>query len=400
VSDALPEYPLDMYRSRYAKAKAIMEEKNLDGLFISGEENVFYFTGLRIFNPWISYPRPSFAFLPRNSEPILLVQENHLRHAQLSSWIRDVRYYQELTGPPANMIEKILRDSGMRPDRIGAEIGYEQRINMPPATFRQVESGLRSNFVDASSLLWKMRMIKSKEEINSIRQACDILGQAYTEAYEAVREGMTEWELAASVRAAMCKRGSERISFLSMTTSTDPGTTDSGKMVQHTRSLMTKPPSQQRVIRKGDVVWIDSGAVFKGYNSDYSRMVVLGKPTERQLRTYQLVQRITRKCVEEMKSGVKCSEIVKVCNQELKLAGSTVTFDYGRIGHGIGLLSTEPPHIGSYDDTIIEPNMVLTIEPGIITDYGSFHLEENLVVTESGKPEVLSISAGTMKTGF
>ena len=400
MSDALPEYPLEMYRSRYAKSKALMEEMNLDGLFISGEENIFYFTGVRIFNPWTSYPRPSFAVLPKNSEPILLVQENHLLHAQLSSWIKDVRYYQELNGPPATTIAQIVRDSGMQIGRIGAEIGYEQRINMPLAAFRQVEAELHSDFLDAAALLWRMRMIKSKEEIFSIRRACEILGEAYSEAYQAVREGMTESELAASLRSAICKREAEKPAFLSMNTSSDLGQgSNSGKMVQHTRSLMTKPPSQ-RVLRKGDVVWIDSGAVYKGYNSDYSRMVVLGKPTERQLRTYRLVQRITRKCVEEMKPGVKCSEIVKVCNQELRLAGSNVTFDYGRIGHGVGLLLTEPPHIGSYDDTIIEPNMVLTIEPGIITDYGSFHLEENLLITENGEPEVLSVSAETMKTGF
>ena len=400
MSDALPEYPLDMYRSRYEKAKSIMEEQNLDGLFISGEENVFYFTGLRIFNPWTSYPRPSFAFLPKNSEPILLVHENHLLHAQLCSWIRDIRYYPELTGPPAVTIAQILRESGMRIDRIGAEIGYEQRINMPPAIFLKVETELHSDFLDASSLLWRMRMIKSKEEIFSIRRACEILGQAYAEAYQAVREGMTESELAASVRSAMCKRGADRPAFLSMNTASDSGHYSSpGKMVQHTRSLMTKPPSQ-RVLRKGDVVWIDSGAAYKGYNSDYSRMVVLGTPTDRQLRTYRLVQRITQKCVDEMKPGVKCSEIVNVCNRELKLAGSSVIFDKGRIGHGLGLLLTEPPHIGSYDDTIIEPNMVLTIEPGMITDYGSFHLEENLLITENGKPEVLSVSADTMNTGF
>jgi Xaa-Pro aminopeptidase len=138
---------------------------------------------------------------------------------------------------------------------------------------------------------------------------------------------------------------------------------------------------------------------IKGYNSDYSRMMILGKSTERELRTYRLVQRVTRKCVDEMKRGVKCSEIVQMCNKELKLAGSDVTFDRGRIGHGLGLLLTEPPHIGSYDDTVIEPNMVLTIELGIITDYGCFHLEENLLITENG-PEVLSLSADTMRTGF
>jgi Xaa-Pro aminopeptidase len=61
---------------------------------------------------------------------------------------------------------------------------------------------------------------------------------------------------------------------------------------------------------------------------------------------------------------------------------------------------TEPPDIGLYDDTIIEPNMVLAIEPGIIANYGSFHLEENVLVNEAGEPEILSVPTGSIKTGF
>ena len=76
----------------------------------------------------------------------------------------------------------------------------------------------------------------------------------------------------------------------------------------------------------------------------------------------------------------------------MKLAGLDVAFDRGRIGHGIGLLLTEPPHIGPYDHTVLEPNMVLAIEPGIVTDYGTFNVEENVRIMESGEPEILTPS--------
>jgi len=116
-----------------------MGEMGIDGLFISGEENMFYFTGIRFFTPWTSYPRPSFAALPREGEPILLVQENHLTHGRLASWVKDVRDYPELNGPPAETVAGIIEDAGLKGRRIGAEIGYEQRINMPVETFLRVQ---------------------------------------------------------------------------------------------------------------------------------------------------------------------------------------------------------------------------------------------------------------------
>jgi Xaa-Pro aminopeptidase len=137
MSDALPEYPLQMYRARYERARKLMEEMKFDGLFISGEENMFYFTGVRVYTAWTTYSRPFFAILPKDTDPILLCQENRLLHTRLSTWIKDIRHYEELNGPPAAAITQIIRDSGIR-GKIGAELGYEQRINMPLATFRLV----------------------------------------------------------------------------------------------------------------------------------------------------------------------------------------------------------------------------------------------------------------------
>lgn len=388
--DSLIEFPASVYIERFKRVKDLMEEGGIDGLFLTSEENVFYFSGVRFFSPGVSYTRPSFLLLPRDSDPILLVHENHVTHARLSSWIRDVRGYSEMNAAPIDSITQMFRDAGVIDGRIASELGYEQRINMPYNAFRKIEKSLKNEFVDGSSVIWKVRMKKDQEEIESIRMACEILGRAYRETFEKLEPGMSEHEVASSIKSAICRFGGERPSFLVLNVANDFSDHRAERDVSpHTLALMTRPPTDKK-LRSGDLIWIDSGAVYRGYNCDFSRIFILGRLSERQRKMYRLVKQLTRDCISIIRAGIKCSEIVKFCNNWLKNAGLSISFEHGRIGHGVGLLVTEPPHIGIYDDTIIEPGMVLTIEPGIVTDYGTFHLEENIVVKDSDEPEIIS----------
>jgi Xaa-Pro aminopeptidase len=96
-----------------------------------------------------------------------------------------------------------------------------------------------------------------------------------------------------------------------------------------------------------------------------------------------------------VRPGVRASEIARFCYGRLEELDFPITSSIARlavrIGHGVGLNLTEPPHIGVHDDTSLEPGMVITLEPGVATEWGTFHIEENVVVTEDG-PEVLSDS--------
>ncbi|MEM3906804.1 MAG: Xaa-Pro peptidase family protein [Nitrososphaerota archaeon] len=388
--ESLIEFPRSMYIERSKKVRDLLMDSGIDALFLTNEENIFYFSGVRFFPPGVSYTRPSFLVLPRDSDPILLVHENHLMHAKLSTWIKDVRSYSEMNAAPLDSIIQMFKDSGVLNSKIAAELGYEQRINMPYITFRNLEMKISNQFIDGSHIIWRLRMKKMGEEIDCIKTACRILGKAYRELFESIVPGMSELEVASLMRATICRLGGERPSFIVLSTAIDSNTHQGiSEFSPHTLSLMTRPPLDRR-IKSGELIWIDSGVVYKGYNSDFSRIFVLGKPSDRQARMYKLVKQLTRECISFIRPGVKCSDVVKFCNKWLKSSGLDVSFEHGRIGHGVGLLVTEPPHIGIYDDTTIEPGMVLTIEPGITTDYGTFHLEENIVVRETGEPEIIS----------
>lgn len=147
---------------------------------------------------------------------------------------------------------------------------------------------------------------------------------------------------------------------------------------------------RDRVVEAGDMVWIDMGANFRGYYSDFSRAAILGRATASQLAMQERIADVTRIGMESLRPGVTAGEVAARCDREMAKRG--LTFSLGvRYGHGMGLAITEPPHIGTYDHTTISAGMVLTMEPGTWNAEGRFHIEENFVVTDSG-PRRLSMA--------
>lgn len=117
---------------------------------------------------------------------------------------------------------------------------------------------------------------------------------------------------------------------------------------------------------------------------------------------YEIVDKITKTCVEAIRPGIKASDLSRLCNIEFEKAGIKEIWGEGdcssphsnraqRIGHGIGMANTEPPHIALFDHTVIKAGMVITIEPTIAMNYGHFNIESDVLVTEDGN-EVLSVA--------
>lgn len=149
------------------------------------------------------------------------------------------------------------------------------------------------------------------------------------------------------------------------------------------------------IIQSGSVLFIDGGCIYNEYWSDMSRMAVLGKPSDKQVKMHKLFREATERHIEMVRPGVKASDIAKACKKFIRDAGLT-SWGVGRMGHGIGLNFTEPPSVMLTDDTPLEEGMVLTIEPGTILPYGIFCLEEVIAVTDDGF-EVLSTANKDLK---
>ncbi len=365
---AYMRFTINEYKSRYERVQRKLDEKNLDGLFITEGGNFTYFSGgTRDF----SYSRPHILLLPRKGEPIAVVQNFPSWNRIREIWFDDVRVYDTMLGLPLDMVVKAMQDCGMADGTVGAELGYEQRLGISMrdyTTLRETLSGV--DFVDAADVFWDIRMIKSPEEIARHRRACWITAHAYEVLFPSLYEGMSEREIVDRfLRLQMVIGGYEPWAFINSGKENYQG--DGGG------------PTNRR-IGKGDQVWVDGGCSYRGYSSDFCCAGTVGPPSTEQKLMQQMVEDITRTIVAAVKPGMKACDIDAVNSVEWKKRGydyDKINWGGGRIGHGLGF---EPPHIASYDKTIIRPGMVFTIEPGINTEYGCYQAEMDITITADG----------------
>ena len=377
------EFPREEYERRCHAAQAQMGAAGLGGLFITAEANLNYFTGHRHFAPWTTFTRPEICLLPRAGEPILILQGFLEADARRDSWVRDIRPYTPLAGAPVDLIRDVAEKLGLGRGRWGAELGSEQRLGLSYQDFLAIQRALpQATFVDASDILWRLRAIKSPAELEAMRRAAQIAAQAYDHAFGTARAGMSEKAFAALLAEAIVRAGGE-VGFIMAT---------SGR---GNYDRVAGMPTDRR-LERGDMLWIDLGVVSNGYWSDHCRAAVVGPPSEEQRRNWDQVVQVTRKGVEAIRPGVPVRAVVEACNAEAKRLGLEFTFAAGRLGHGMGLMSTEPPHVAGYDPTVLEPGMVVTVEPGWVLEHGAYICEENVAVTADGH-EALTVTSRALR---
>lgn len=379
-----PTIAYEEYARRLERLRGLMHEKKLNGLLVGTGMNLAYFSGYP--SPSKSGSRPFFLILPVAGDPIFIVQSGRRAEALRFSWIRDVRDYGELSRVPVGMIRDGLGECGMLGGTLALELGFEQSLDVPYLEFLRLQEGLRgTTIVDASEILWRLRMIKSEAEQLCLQQACQILSEAYAAAFAEAHGGQTERCLARFLRAYFDQAGAGE-SFILIT---------SGR---GNYDLATKPPEDRR-IQRGDLVWVDAGCTVCGYWSDFSRAAVVGRASSEQLRAQEAIHRLTWEAIGKVRPGAKVSDLARLCTAGIHKLTFPITSSISglasRAGHGLGLNVTEAPHIAESDQTTLEPGMVITIEPGVATEYGTFHIEENILVTESGC-EVLSKAPRTL----
>lgn len=366
-------FPYSEYTQRWHRAQEVMRKNDLDALLITEPFNYHYFSGS---TPSFSYARCNVMVIPQERKPVIIAHEFVEESTQRETWVKDIRLYENLIEGHIPEIINVFQDLALDDGRIGAEMGFEQRLGLSYNDFQAMKHKLSHvTFADASSLFWELRMVKSTAEIQCARKACHITSEAFHVCFESITTGMTEKEIGDIFTSTITKLGG-----------THPWCfINSGP---YNYDVISGAPTNHQV-HKGNILWIDGGCNYLGYNSDFCRIAAIGKPSEKQQAMYSKTLQLTDLCIKSVKPRVTASDIAHICAFELERLGLELTFRAGRLGHGIGLMLTEPPHIANYDSTILEPGMIITIEPGFVTDYGVFQAEENVLVTPEGF-EILS----------
>jgi Xaa-Pro aminopeptidase len=370
--------PGEEYASRIQRVRKLMAGCGFDALLVATGPNLYYLTGYPCGR---SVSRPFVLVLPQSGEPVFIVHTGREIEAQRISWVRDVRTYHRLSHAPTEAIKQTFLDRGIDAgSRIGVELGHEMYMDLLVADFLTLKTRLRGvRFEDAGPMLWKARFVKSAWEVENIRQACRTTAKAYEETFPQVREGMMEGDVAQLMLGGMMKRGG---GTPALTITSGEGNYD----------LASRGPWPRRLVR-GDMVWMDAFCTVKGYWSDFSRAGVIGGASQKQADMQKRLHEITMLGVGMVKPDVPVRDIAACCNAQLRKLGFPVTSCISdlasRIGHGQGLVTTEQPSVAEDDEAVLEPGMVITMEPSVATIYGIFHVEENVLVTNTGH-EVLT----------
>lgn len=386
-----PEYamfPTEEYLARIAKARALMEVKGIDALLLTAKENVVYFSGIRTIG-WISKHRPMGIVIPRDAgKPVVaIIPESLYDVSYNSSWIDEIRPWggwrrTDAVSDPITGFVNAFKELGVENGTIGFELGYGQRIAMSQDDYTALRNQTTSaTIVDASDLLWDVRMIKSPLEVEAIRKVCDATNKAFARGFASLKAGMTERELAGNIMSELALETHEIPGFLMVR---------SGQL----KYGMINVSPFEKPMQPGDLVVVDVGANYNYYWSDFMRMASIGEPSDEQKRFFDAEITSQQAGVDAIRPGVKLHEIYDACYEVLMERGMKEHVPgLERVGHGVGLDPHEPPSIGKGSQVIAQPNMILTVEP-IFWDkphhvVGNFALEDQVLVTETGH-EVLS----------
>ncbi|MEP7020969.1 MAG: Xaa-Pro peptidase family protein [Pseudonocardiales bacterium] len=374
-----PGFPAAEYEARVSRFQTRLSDRGLGGAILTSEANFSYFTGYHSFAPGSTYCRSVFAFIPTVGAPVLLVHAFPEADARRDCWFDDVRSYDDLSFAPVAQVASIAAALGIRDAGVGMELGAEHRIGLTGNEFDEVRHALRpSPITDVGDILWDLRLIKSEAEIALLVESGRIAAVAFEETYANLRIGMTELDVAAALGQKIAAEGG-RVGFFVVTS----GAGSYDRTAGHPRD---------RALEPGDMLWVDLGVVHGGYWTDHCRAAVIGRASDGQRDSWNAIRDVTWSAVQRCLPGQTPPDIVAGLEADAAERGLHFTFAAGRAGHGIGLMSTEPPHIARYDTTVLREGMAITIEPGWVDQQlGTFVAEENLVI-RSGAPQLLTVT--------
>jgi Xaa-Pro dipeptidase len=366
MTDGIVQITDDERRARIAKAQKLMSDAKLDAVFMEGTTSCYYFTGMR----WGQSERTFGVVIPRQGDLAYVCpgfEEDRARELINAKLGSEVRVWQEDESPYA-VIAGIVKDRGLTHHRIG----IEERVRFFVADgIRRAAPGVE--VTDALSVTAGCRMIKSKAEIALMQRANDVTITAYKAGLATMREGMPQGELASNITAA----------FKALGFSGDVS-------VQYGKwTALPHGSSTPQTLKTGDVVMIDDGVRCEGYQSDITRTVVFGKPTQRQRDVWEIEQRAQQAAFSTIKIGTPCEAVDAAARKVITDAGFGPGYKTPglphRTGHGIGLDGHEWTNFVKGNTTPIQAGMCFSDEP-MIAIPGEFgiRLEDCLYVGEDG----------------
>ena len=362
----------DERRARIERAKQIMAEQKIDAIILAGGTSLAYFTGIR----WGNSERLTAVIIPRVGNPYIVTpafEEDRTREQLAGGPMAhtDVAIWQE-DESPFERVAQGLKDRGIATGRLGVE---ETAKFVFADSIAAAAPGL--HITSASPVTAGCRMIKTAHELELMGVACEATLKCYEAVYHALQPGMTQNEVSRLIDA-----GYGRLGF--------PGhaSIQVGEYTALPHGSITP-----QTIREGTIIMIDDGCTVEGYQSDITRTFVLGKPTDKMKKVFEIVHQAQSAALKAARPGVALDSIDAAARKVIVDAGYGPGFKYftHRVGHGMGMDGHEWPYLvknnmfGWEQALTMKPGMVFSDEPGVyIRGEFGVRLEDDMHVTDNG----------------
>lgn len=338
-----------------SKFKELMRNSNLDGLLIKSKSSKKYLDTLT-----------------GSGVQVLLTKEKDFL-------ILDGRYVEEakIREKDFEIIENTQAKSGKSHFDVLKEIfdfyGYESLgIEENAYSIKDYEDLKKYNlkmFLIGDEIN-KARIIKDEEEIEIIKEACEITDKIFTETLKHIKVGVSENEVNAWIHYYALKMGASKMAFEPVITSGE-------------RTALPHGRPSNRKIKLNEPIMIDFGIEYKNYQSDMTRTIFMGQPSEEMKKIYELVKEAQAIGIEAIKSGKKAKDIDYIVREKIKENGYGDNFNHG-LGHGIGIGDgCEYPFLNEKSETVLEEGMIMSCEPGIyVAGLGGVRIEDDILIKD------------------
>lgn len=310
--------------------------------------------------------------VPLDGPPILICSRLEFWQAKKEAAISDVRAFSSWRSPkiagenvyfmePWRLIATCLKEIG------ALSIGYE---NATRDFIKKLKRVHPASYLEAQEIILNLRKIKSKEEIACLKKSAKIAMKGMRCAEESISPGRSELEIAGAIEHEMRVAGSEGTPF--------PTIVASG-----TNSWYPHATASQKKLRRGELVLVDVGAVWKGYASDMTKTFAIS-PNRKQQKLLNLVKVAHGAAFKKVAADVPAKDVDNAARRVLEKSGLERFLPHG-CGHGIGLDIHEPPSLAPNSKDVLLNRMVITVEPGVyVKNVGGARWENMYLVLPDG----------------
>ncbi|REB10050.1 aminopeptidase P family protein [Sporosarcina sp. BI001-red] len=337
---------------KLTRLRELLAEKELDALLVTSGYNRRYMT---------EFTGTAGVAIISKDDAVFITDFRYMEQA--AAQIKDFRIVQH----ERTIIEEVAQQvTKMKVSRLGFE-----KEDLTFGMYELYKSQITAELIPTAGLVEKLRIIKTPEELEVLKQAAKIADDAFTHICGFIKAGMTELEVSNELEFFMRKQGATSSSFDTIVAS-------------GVRGALPHGVATDKKIQSGELVTLDYGALYNGYISDITRTVAVGEPSEKMREVYEITLAAQKLAVEGIKPGMTGIQADAIARDYIASKGYGEAFGHST-GHGIGLEVHEAPGLSFRSETVLEPNMTVTAEPGIyLPGIGGVRIEDDLVITENG----------------